>query len=79
MNLIVIGRDAELTGYALAGVQTRACDSAADANRTVDDVARPGSGFGLVLVSPWVARHATRAIDAARRRKGPPVVAVIPE
>ena len=78
MTLVVIGRDEEVTGFALAGVTTLVCNSPGDAGQAIDRVAAPGSGCGLVLVTPWIARHAARALDSARQRKGPPVVAVIP-
>ena len=78
MKLIVIGRRDEITGFALAGVETMVCESPDDARALVDEAAGPTGGAGLVLVSPWIAQHAARAVSAARLRKGPPVVAVIP-
>ena len=78
MKLIVVGSGEELTGFALAGAETVTCNAAGDAAATVDRVAAPESGAGLVLITPSIARHATGAVTAAQRRKGPPVVAVIP-
>ena len=78
MTVIVIGRDDELTGFALAGVKTVVCTSADHAAPVVDAATSPAAGAGLVLLSPWVAQHAARAMKAAQLRKGPPVVTVIP-
>ena len=78
MTLIVIGRRDEVTGFALAGVKTMVCESPEDAPALVDEASGANRGAGLVLVSPWIAQHAARAVSAARLRKGPPVVAVIP-
>lgn len=78
MRLIVVGRSDEVTGFVLAGVETMACDTAADASQIVSGAAQPGGGAGLVLVSPWIARHAARVIAASHQRKGPPVITVIP-
>ena len=78
MKLIVIGREQEVAGFALAGVQTLTCNSADDAAAAVDRVTAPGGDTGLVLVSPWIARHASRVLNAAQQRKGPPVVTVMP-
>jgi vacuolar-type H+-ATPase subunit F/Vma7 len=78
MKLVVIGRADELTGFALAGVETVTCDASVDAARVVESVAAPAAGAGLVLVSPWIAQHAGRVIEAVQQRKGPPVITVIP-
>jgi len=78
MKLVVVGRADEVTGFTLAGVETVACDASMDAARVVESVAAPAAGAGLVLVSPWIARYAGRAIAAVQQRKGPPVITVIP-
>lgn len=73
------GRGDEVSGFALAGVETARCDSPADADRLVGSLADESGGVGLLIVSPWVERHAARAIAAARRHKGPPVIVVVPD
>ena len=79
MRLVVVGRADELTGFALAGVETAACASPEDANGRVAILGGAGSDAGLVIVSPWAGRHAAHAIAGVRRRKGPPVIVVIPD
>lgn len=78
MRLVVVGRSDEITGFTLAGVDAVACDADADAARVVESVAAPDAGAGLVLVSPWIARHAAREIAAVQQRKGPPVITIVP-
>jgi vacuolar-type H+-ATPase subunit F/Vma7 len=78
MTLIVVGREDEVTGFALAGVAVAACRTPDEAAITVERAAAAGSGCGLVLVSPWAAQHAARAVRAAQQHKGPPVVTVMP-
>lgn len=79
MKLIVVGSEEEVIGFALAGVATAACRSADEAPAVVERAVAADSGAGLVLVSQWTALHAPRAVSAARQRKGPPVVTVMPE
>jgi vacuolar-type H+-ATPase subunit F/Vma7 len=76
MRLIVVGRPDEVRGFALAGVDIAVCDAAAAAAPLVEQVSADGAG--LVLVSPWIARHAARTIASLQRRKGPPVISIIP-
>jgi vacuolar-type H+-ATPase subunit F/Vma7 len=76
MRLIVVGRPEEVCGFALAGVDIVVCDAAAAAAARVERVSADGAG--LVLVTPWIARHAARTIAALQRHKGPPVVSIIP-
>lgn len=79
MKLIFVGRTDEVAGFALAGAQTVTCDAPENAASTVEHVSAEGGDVGLVLVSPWIARHAARAIDAVQQRKGPPVISIVPE
>lgn len=75
----MVGRAGELTGVALAGVEVAPCDSPTDADRLVASLADSGAAIGLVIVSAWIGHHATRSIAAARLRKGPPVIVVVPD
>jgi vacuolar-type H+-ATPase subunit F/Vma7 len=77
MRLIVVGRAEEVCGFALAGVDIVVCDAAAAAAPLVERVSADGAG--LVLVTPWIAQHAARTIAALQRRKGPPVISIIPD
>ena len=79
MKLIFVGRTDEVAGFALAGAQTVICDAPEHAASTVEHISAEGGDVGLVLVSPWIARHATRAIEVIQKRKGPPVISVVPE
>ena len=73
------GRSGEVTGFALAGVEIASCDSPAEADQLVAGLTDAGAAVGIVIASPWIGRHASRSIAAARRRKGPPVIVVIPD
>jgi len=79
MRLVAVGRAGELTGFALAGVEIASCDSPADADPLVAGLTDAGAAVGIVIVSPWIGRHAARSISAARRRRGPPVIVVVPD
>ena len=75
MRLLVAGRIGEIRGFALAGVDTAACDHEAQARAFVTDL--PGD-VGLLIVTAWVARAAGERLRAIRDRKGPPVVLTLP-
>ena len=79
MRLVVVGRSREITGFALAGVETIVCEPGDDATTLVSDLADPDAGVGLVIVTPSASRAAAAVIHALRRRKGPPVIAELPD
>lgn len=79
MRLVIVGGSREITGFALAGVETAVCEPGDDANALISSLADPEAGVGLVIVSPSAGRAAGAAIHRLRRRKGPPVIAELPE
>jgi vacuolar-type H+-ATPase subunit F/Vma7 len=79
MRVVMVGRAPEVRGFALAGVETRRCANAAEAQGAVTLLADERPAPGLVIVSPWAATAAARAIAHARRRSRPPVIVVLPE
>ena len=79
MRLVVVGRSREVTGFALAGVETVVCAPADDASAVIDGLAAADAAVGLVIVTSSVGRAAFSEIQKLRRRKGPPVIAVLPD
>lgn len=79
MRLVIVGSSREITGFALAGVETVVCGPGDDANALISSLAEPEAGVGLVIVSSSASRAAGAAIHALRRRKGPPVIAELPD
>jgi vacuolar-type H+-ATPase subunit F/Vma7 len=79
MRIVAVGRAVDVRGFALAGVETRRCESAAEAHATLLQVADERPAPGLVVVSPWVGTIAPRAIAKIRSAATrPPVVVVLP-
>ena len=78
MRLVVVGRSHEVTGFALAGVETIVCEPDDDVTTLMSDLADPDAGIGLVIATPSAYRAAAAVIHALRRRKGPPVIAELP-
>ena len=75
MKLIVAGRASEVRGFALAGVETIACETTERATAIVDGL---GTDVGLLIVSDWFAQAAAPRLSLLRARKGPPVVLTLP-
>ena len=78
MRLVVVGHSREVTGFALAGVETVVCEPGDDANAVIGGLSDAAAGVGLVIVCPSVGRVAAATIHKLRRRKGPPVIAELP-
>lgn len=80
MRIVVVGRAIDVRGFGLAGAETRTCESAAEAHAALLQVADERPAAGLVVVSPWVAAVATRAVAKIRSAvTRPPVVVVLPD
>jgi vacuolar-type H+-ATPase subunit F/Vma7 len=80
MRIVAVGRAIDLRGFALAGAETRCCESAAEANAALLQLADERSAPGLVVVSPWASAVAARAVATIRGdTTRPPVVVVLPE
>jgi vacuolar-type H+-ATPase subunit F/Vma7 len=77
--MVVVGRAREITGFALAGVETLVCEPGDDATALLGNLADPDAGVGLVIVTPSAGRAAAAVIHSLRRRKGPPVIAELPD
>lgn len=78
MRLVVAGRPEEVIGFRLAGVETVVCPESNAAEGLVASLCAEAAGVGLLMLTPWMAHYAPRAIAAARGRRGPPVVTTIP-
>ena len=78
MRLVVVGSAREITGFALAGVETVACEPCDDPATVISDLARADAAVGVVVVSASAARAAAAVIRTLRRRKGPPVITELP-
>lgn len=79
MRIVAVGRAVDVRGFALAGVETRRCEAAAEAHATLLQVADERPAPGLVVISPWVATVAPRAVAKIRSAATrPPVVVVLP-
>ena len=80
MRIVAVGRAIDLRGFALAGAETRCCESAAEAHAALLQVADERPAPGLVVVSPWASAVAARAVAKIRGdTTRPPVVVVVPE
>ena len=75
MRLIAAGRASEVRGFALAGVETIACETTERATAIVEGL---GTDVGLLIVSDWFAQAAAPQLSVLRARKGPPVVLTLP-
>ena len=75
MKFIVAGRASEVRGFALAGVETIACETSERATAIVDGL---GTDVGLLIVSDWFAQAAAPGLSVLRARTGPPVVLTLP-
>lgn len=79
MRIVVVGRAHETGGFALAGVETLPCASAADAAAALTTLADAAPPPGLVVVSRWAERAAAAEIARIRERSRPPVVVALPD
>lgn len=80
MKIVAVGRAVDVQGFALAGAETRCCESAAEAHAALLQLAEERPAPGLVVVSPWVGAVAARAVAKIRAAATrPPVVVILPE
>jgi vacuolar-type H+-ATPase subunit F/Vma7 len=80
MRIVAVGRAIDVRGFALAGAETRCCETAADAHAMLLQVAEERPAPGLVVVSPWVGTVAPRALATIRgAATRPPVVVLLPD
>jgi vacuolar-type H+-ATPase subunit F/Vma7 len=75
MRLVVAGRPRDVRGFAIAGVETLACDTAMQARAALDGL---GSDVGLFIASQWFEQASGERLRRLRERKGPPAVLVLP-
>ena len=71
MRVIAVGRPDDLRGFALAGVETCACETVADADAAIRRLTSPGgdTDVGLIIVSDSADGLAA---SAGERRRGDP-------
>jgi hypothetical protein len=80
MRIVAVGRAVDVRGFALAGAETRCCESAAEAHAALLEIAGEKPAPGLVVVSPWAGAVAARAVAKIRSATTrPPVVVVLPQ
>jgi vacuolar-type H+-ATPase subunit F/Vma7 len=80
MRIVAVGRAVDVRGFALAGVETRCCSTDAEARVAVPRLAAERPAPGLVVLSPWAATVAARALARIRGdTTRPPVLVVLPE
>lgn len=76
MRILFLGPAAECRGFALAGVAAEICDMDSSA-AALASARKPGSGVGLVLLSPSLPRCPAESW-AFRRLETSPAVLVVP-
>jgi vacuolar-type H+-ATPase subunit F/Vma7 len=75
MRLVVAGRARDVRGFAVAGVETIPCETAAEAQALLDGLA---ADIGLLIVPRWFEQATAARLARLRERKGPPVIVALP-
>jgi vacuolar-type H+-ATPase subunit F/Vma7 len=75
---VAVGRTVDTRGFALAGVEIAACQTAREADAVVSDLSADAS-VGLVIVPAWLNRFAPALVPRVRARRRGPVVLVLPD
>ena len=73
-----MGRTVDTRGFALAGVEIAACQTAREADAVVSALSADAS-VGLVIVPAWLNRLAPALVPRVRAKRRGPVVLVLPD
>lgn len=73
-----MGRTVDTRGFALAGVEIAACQTAREADAVVSALSAD-PGVGLVIVPAWLTRVAPALVTRVRARRRGPVILVLPD
>jgi vacuolar-type H+-ATPase subunit F/Vma7 len=80
VRIFVLAGPADVAGFALAGVEGRACARPGEAPRFARELRNPGEPpIGLLLFSPEAAREASSEVEEFSRRGTLPLVLVLPK
>lgn len=77
MRIVAIDVGADVTGFALAGVEARHC-GVGDVDSLLGSLSGPGSDVGLIIVSEAAAGTVSAAVERLRAREGAPVLLILP-
>ncbi len=76
-----MGTPRDVLGFALAGVEGRACETPEEARDLLREILAggPGTEVGLLVLSGPAGREAAAEPGERARRAGPPIVVRLPE